>query len=99
MTAAMPGISDCLDIGDAGPCGGRCDETGAMPGAWRCGGGTAAPGLRSAVNATIAAVTPVIADRTLASVKATPRGDITLAKVSRTRCCVTLNAYLPHARD
>jgi len=40
-----------------------------------------------------------IADRTLASVKATPRGDITLARVSRTCCCVTLNAYLLSGAD
>src|SRR4051794_23628256 len=127
----MPGISDCFDIGEAGPCGGRCDETGGTPGAWRCGGGAAAAaGLRSAVSATIAVVTPgiartaasawvrtfsqaraspastliekntlpsltVIADKALASVRAMPRGDITLAKASRTCCCVTLNAYLP----
>jgi len=134
MTAATPGISDCFDIGEGGdgwPCGGRCDETGGTPGAWRCGcGGAAEPGLRSAVNAIMATVTPgtartaasawartlsharasaastliekntlpsltVIADKTSASVKATPRGDITLARASRSCCCVTLNAYLP----
>src|SRR6266513_1401901 len=85
----------------------------------------AAPGLRSAVNAIMAAVTPGmartaasacartfsharaseastliekntlpsltdIADNTLALVKATPRGDITLERQSRTCCCVTL---------
>ncbi len=130
MTAAIPGISDCFDIGDAGLCGGRCDETCGTPCALRGGGGAAAePGLRSAVSAIIATVTPGmartaasawartlsqarasvastliekntlpsltdIADRTLASVKATPRGDITLARVSRTCCCVTLNAHL-----
>src|SRR6266436_3903141 len=38
MTAATPGISDCLDIGDAGLCGGLCDDTGCTPGAWRFGG-------------------------------------------------------------
>src|SRR3982074_3720871 len=27
MTAAMPGISDCFDIGDTGLCGGRGGET------------------------------------------------------------------------
>src|SRR3954465_16002867 len=129
MTAATPGISDCFDIGEGGdgcPCGGRCDETGGTPGAWRCGcGGAAEPGLRSAVNAIIATVTPgiartavsawartlsqarasaastliekntlpsltVIADSTSALVRATPRGDATLAKASRTCCCVTL---------
>jgi hypothetical protein len=31
----------------------------------------------------------------LASVSATPRGDLTLAKASRTCCCVTLKAHLP----
>src|SRR6266481_2752168 len=132
MTAAIPGISDCFDIGDAGLCGGRCDETGGTPCA--LGGGGAEPGLRSAVSAIIATVTPGmartaasawartlsqarasvastliekntlpsltdIADRTLASVKATPRGDITLATVSRTCCCVTLNAYLLSGAD
>jgi hypothetical protein len=35
-----------------------------------------------------------IADNTPALVKATPRGDITLARASRTCCCVTLKAYL-----
>src|SRR5690242_5315751 len=131
ITAAMPGISDCFDIGEAGLCGGRCDDAGATPGACRCGGGAAAAGLRSAVSATIAVVTPgiartaasawartfsqaraspastliekntlpslaVIADNTLDSVSAMPRGETTLAKASRTCCCVTLNAYLPH---
>src|SRR6267143_1996331 len=130
MTAAMPGISDCFDIGDAGPCGGRCDETCGTPCACRCGGGAAAePGLRSAVKAIIATLTPGIArtaasacartlsharasaastliekntlpsvtdiaDNTSALVKATPRGDITLARPSRTCCCVTLTAHL-----
>src|SRR5205085_4370045 len=136
MTAATPGISDCFDIGEGGdgwPCGGRCDETGGTPGAWRCGcGGAAEPGSRSAVRATMATVTPgtartaasawartlsharasaastliekntlpslaVIADKTSASVKATPRGDITLARASRSCCCVTLNTFIsPH---
>jgi hypothetical protein len=36
----------------------------------------------------------VMADNTPALRKATPRGDITLAKASRTCCCVTLKAYL-----
>jgi len=36
----------------------------------------------------------VIADNTPALVKATPRGDITLARPSRTCCCVTLKAHL-----
>src|SRR3981189_1452613 len=135
MTAAMPGISDCFDIGDAGLCAGRCEETCGTPGACRCGGGGAAePGLRSAVSAIIAAVAPGnarpapsaaartlsqarasaastliekntlpsltdIADKTLASVKATPRGDITLARPSRTCCCVTLHAYLLSGAD
>src|ERR1700712_501147 len=61
MTAEMPGISDCFDIGepDAGCAGGRCAETCGTPWACRCGAGAAeAPGLRSAVNAIIAAVTP-----------------------------------------
>src|SRR5258708_14075132 len=133
MTAAIPGISDCFDIGDAGLCGGRCDETCGTPCALR-GGGGAEPGLGSAVRAIIATVTrgmartaasawartlsqarasvastliekntlpslTDIADRTLASVKATPRGDITLARVSRTCCCVTLNAYLLSGAD
>src|ERR1700694_320563 len=129
MTAAMPGISDCFDIGDAAPCGGRCVATLGTPWAWRCGGGAAAPGLRSAVSAIMATVTPGmartaasawlrtpsharasaastliekntlpsltdIADNTLALLKATPRGDVTLAKLSRTCCSVTLNVYL-----
>src|SRR4030088_3485416 len=111
MTAAMPGISDCFDIGDVGLCGGRCEETGGTPWARRCGGGdAAAPGLRSAANAIMATLTPgmartaasawartlsqarasvastlieentlpaltVIADKTFALVRATPRGD------------------------
>src|SRR6476661_1711595 len=69
ITAATPGISACLDIGDAGLCGGRCDDTGCTPCACRCGGGgggaavpgdgeAAAPGLRSAVSAIIATLTP-----------------------------------------
>src|ERR1700675_1276514 len=135
MTAAIPGISDCFDIGDTGLCGGRRDETGATPGACRCGGGgVAEPGLRSAVSAIIATVMPGmartaasawartlsqarasvastliekntlpsltdIADKTLASVKATPRGDITLARPSRTCCCVTLTAHLLTVSD
>src|SRR5438874_8316186 len=72
MTAATPGISACFDIGDGAPCGGRCAATGCTPGecacACRCGGGAAdgVPGLRSAVSAIIAAVTPGIA-RTAAS--------------------------------
>src|SRR5476651_1248797 len=131
ITAAMPGISDCRDIGEFGPgcCDGGCDETCGTPCACRCGGGAAAA-LRSAVSAIMAAVTPGmartaasawvrtlsqarasvastliekntlpsltdIADNTSASVKATPRGDATLAKLSSTCCCVTLNAYLP----
>src|SRR6202165_3574545 len=135
MTAAMPGNSDCFDIGDIGLCGGRCDETGGTPCAWRCGGGAAAePGLRSAVSAIIATVTPGMArtaasawartlsqarasaastliekntlpsltdigDKTWASVKAMPPGDITLARVSRTCCWLTLNAYLHSGAD
>ncbi|MHC2437240.1 hypothetical protein ACVMB0_004615 [Bradyrhizobium sp. USDA 4451] len=94
------------------------------------GGDAAAPALRSAVSAIIAALTPgmartafsacartlsqarasaastliekntlpsvtVIADSALALVKGTPRGDITLARQSRTCCCVTLTAHLP----
>src|SRR5205814_3163360 len=39
MTAATPGISACLDIGEAAPCGGLCADTGCTPCAWRCGGG------------------------------------------------------------
>jgi hypothetical protein len=35
-----------------------------------------------------------MADNTLALVKATPRGDLTLASASRTCCCVTLKAHL-----
>src|SRR5437899_12133781 len=77
ITAATPGISACFDIGDAAPCGGRCAATGCTPGececACRCGAGAAdadpgdgVPGLRSAVSAIIAAVTPGIA-RTAAS--------------------------------
>src|SRR3954470_6932422 len=132
ITADMPGISDCLDIGEpAADCAGaRCDETGGTP--WAClAGAAAAPGLRSAVSAIIATVTPGIArtaasasartlsharasaastlmekntlpsltamsDRTFALVKATPRGDATLDRRSRTCCCVTLNTNLLH---
>src|SRR5262245_17690321 len=69
MTAATPGISACFDIGD-GPCGGRCAAAGCTPCACRCGAGAASglgePGLRSAVSAIIAVVTPGIA-RTAAS--------------------------------
>jgi hypothetical protein len=36
----------------------------------------------------------VTADSTSALVKATPRGDATLARQSRTCCCVTLTAHL-----
>ncbi len=132
MTAAMPGISACFDIGEAGLCGGRWAETGGTPWAWRCGAGcgAAAPALRSAVSAIMAMVTPgmartaasacartlsqaraslastliekntlpslaVIGDNTPALVKATPRGEATLARASRTCCCVTLTAHLP----
>ena len=35
ITAATPGISACLDIGDAGLCGGLCADTGCTPCAWR----------------------------------------------------------------
>jgi hypothetical protein len=35
-----------------------------------------------------------MADSTLALVSATPRGDFTFARASRTCCCVTLNALL-----
>src|SRR4051794_40819198 len=72
MTAEMPGISDCFDIGDAGPgcAGGRCAETCGTPWTWRCGAGAgAAPALRSAVSAIIATVTPGRA-RTAASASA-----------------------------
>src|SRR5476649_2803562 len=134
MTAEMPGISDCFDIGeaDAGCCGGRCVEMCGTPCACRCGAAAgAAPALRSAVSAIIATVTPGIArtavsasartlsqarasvvstliekntlpsltamsDRTLASVRATPAGDATLARRSRTCCCVTLKPNLPN---
>src|SRR6266702_6311514 len=137
MTAATPGISACLDIGDAGLCGGLCADTGCTPCAWRCGGAAApgdgevaAPGLRSAVSAIMATLTPgtartavsacartlsharasaastliekntlppvtEIADSTLALVKATPRGEATPAKASRTCCCVTLTGASP----
>src|SRR3982074_597616 len=67
MTAATPGISACLDIGEAGLCGGLCADTGCTPWAWRCGGGdggdggVAAPALRSAVSAIMAALTPGMA--------------------------------------
>src|SRR3954451_6073416 len=138
MTAATPGISACFDIGDAAPCGGRCAATGCTPGececACRCGAGAGGgePGLRSAVSAIIAAVTPgiartaasacartlsqarasaastlmekkplpsltEIADSTLALVRGTPRGEATLARESRTCCCVTLTRASPEA--
>src|SRR6516162_216809 len=60
MTAATPGIYDWRDIGEvAGDGGGRCELTGATPCPRRYGGGgAAAPALRSAVSAIIAAVTP-----------------------------------------
>src|SRR5579872_3321922 len=74
MTAPTPGMSACFDIGDGAPCGGRWAETFATPCAWRCGGGgggggEAPPGLRSAVNATMATATPGMA-RTAASAAA-----------------------------
>src|SRR6478672_426911 len=139
ITAATPGISACLDIGEVGLCGGLCADTGCTPCAWRCGGGdggaaapgaaAAAPALRSAVSAIMATLTPgmartaasacartlsqarasaastliekntlpsvtAIADSTLALVKATPRGEATLARASRTCCCVTLTVRL-----
>src|SRR5437660_3634918 len=134
MTAATPGISACLDIGEPGLCGGLCVDTGCTPCACRCGagGGAAAPALRSAVSAIMATLTPgmartaasacartlsqarasaastliekntlpsvtEIADSTLALVKATPRGEATLAKASRTCCCVTLTGASPLA--
>src|SRR6202035_286150 len=46
MTAAMPGISDCFAIGEAGLCGGLCAENGATPGAWRRGACLALRGQR-----------------------------------------------------
>ncbi|MGY4360690.1 hypothetical protein ACVW0J_007183 [Bradyrhizobium sp. i1.7.7] len=134
ITAATPGISDWRAIGDwAPPCGGGLWAwTGCTPGVPRLGvggGGGAAPGLRSAVSATITVVTPgmartaasasartdsqarasaastliekntlpsaaLIALSTLALVSATPRGDLILARLSRTCCCVTLKAHL-----
>src|SRR6478736_4699501 len=76
ITAATPGISACLDIGEAAPCGGLCADTGCTPCAWRCAGGggalragdgeDAAPALRSAVSAIMATLTPGTA-RTAAS--------------------------------
>src|SRR5205823_12181557 len=68
VPAARPGVCACFDIGDAAPCGGRCAATGCTPCACRCGAGAGGgePGLRSAVSAIIAAVTPGIA-RTAAS--------------------------------
>ena len=131
MTAAIPGISACFAIGEAGLCGGRCDATGATPPGAGRGGGGVEPGLRSAVSAIMAAVTPGMArtaasacartlsqarasaastliekntlpsvtetgDKTLALVKATPRGEATLARASRTCCCVTLKSASPH---
>src|SRR4029079_1003165 len=138
ITAATPGISACLDIGEAAPCGGLCGGPGCTPCAWRRGDGgaaalgggeVAAPALRSAVSAIMATLTPgmartavsacartlsqarasaastliekntlpsvtEIADSTLALVSATPRGEATLARASRTCCCVTLTAFL-----
>src|SRR5690242_16356458 len=133
MTAATPGISACRDIGEPpGLCGGRCAETGGTPPpapGRRCGDAGPLPGLRSAVSAIIAELTPgmartaasvcartssharascastlmekntlpsltAIADSTPASVSATPRGDLTLASLSRICCCVTLKACL-----
>src|SRR4051794_35956364 len=72
MTAEMPGISDCFDIGEAGPgcAGGRCVDTCGTPWACRCGAGAGAvPALRSAVSAIIATVTPGMA-RTAVSASA-----------------------------
>src|SRR5215813_14444876 len=70
MTALTLGISACRDIGEPpGGCGGcRCAEAGLTPpaGAGRGGGGGALPGLRSAVSAIMAVVTPGMA-RTAAS--------------------------------
>ncbi len=141
MTAAMPGISACLDIGILPALrrtmrGGRLYAAMGMAGGMAMrlrrgtGGGAAEPALRSAVSAIIATVTPgmartaasacartfsqarasaastlmekntlpseaVIADSTSAWGKATPRGDITLARASRTCCCVTLKGASP----
>src|SRR3954471_23817086 len=74
ITAATPGISACLDIGEAGLCGGFWADTGCTACAWRCGaapgdgevaapgdGEVAAPGLRSAVSAIMATLTPGMA--------------------------------------
>src|SRR5947208_3148633 len=134
ITALMPGISACLDIGEPGGCWcgcwcGRWPPPGCCGGGALCGAAAGAPALRSAVSAIIATVTPgmartaasacarvlsqarasaastlmekntlpspaVIADSTSALVKAVPRGDATLAKASRTCCCVTLTAHL-----
>src|SRR5579863_272931 len=131
MTAETPGISACLDIGEGAPCGGRWLATFGTPCAWRDGGGDGgeAPGLRSAVSATMATLTPgmartavsaaartlsqvrasvastliekntlpsltAIGDNTPALVRATPRGEATLARTSWTCCCVTLTAHL-----
>src|SRR5882757_9832798 len=41
----------------------------------------------------------VIADSTLALVRAVPRGDATLERLSRTCCCVTLTAHLLNYSD
>src|SRR5580704_2068973 len=45
----------------------------------------------------------VISDSTFASLRATPRGDLTLESASRTCCCVTLTAHLllahPHGEE
>src|ERR1700759_4973135 len=68
MTALTPGISACRDIGEPpGGCGGcRCAEAGLTPPDAGGGGGGVLPGLRSAVSAIIAVVTPGMA-RTAAS--------------------------------
>src|ERR1700681_27996 len=73
MTAAMPGISDCFDIGDTGLCGGLCDETCGTPCACRCGSRAgAAPGLRSAASSLMASASPLRL-KTLCDTNATHR--------------------------
>jgi len=62
----------------------------------------ALPGIASAASTLIEKNTlpsaALIALSTLAWVSATPRGDLTLVRLSRTCCCVTLKAHLLELR-
>src|SRR5262249_50087624 len=73
ITAAMPGISACRDIGEpAGLWGCPREDKGGTPCPGRRGAPCGAAGLRSAVSAIIAAVTPGMARTTLSACARTP---------------------------